>query len=307
MFSSRPADLQAILDRPRPSRWQKFWAAPYVFIAQQLYAVTRPATPPQPIIKPVKVVCISDTHNSQPKEIPDGDVLIHAGDLTQSGSFKELQQTIDWIRSQPHPHKIVVAGNHDLLLDDSLDHRLLYRHDTRKREELDWGDIVYLQDSSTTVTCFNGRELQVYGSPRSPKHGNWAFQYTRSNDVWKGAVPGGMDILITHGPPRAHLDLLNLGCTQLLDEVWRVRPSLHVYGHVHEGYGQGWLQYDGLQRAFERIVIARGGLLNLLRVVHEALRWCWTPIQEPQTLLVNPSMVGGLRDDQRRQPIVVTI
>jgi hypothetical protein len=121
-------------------------------------------------------------------------------------------------------------------------------------------------------------------------------------------VPGRTDILITHGPPRAHLDPLNLGCTQLLNEVWRVRPSLHVYGHVHEGYGQEWLYYDGLQRAFERIVIARGGLSNLLRVMNEALRWCWTPMQQgPKTLLVNPSIVGGLRDDQKQQPIVVMI
>ncbi|KAI5465246.1 Metallo-dependent phosphatase-like protein [Mariannaea sp. PMI_226] len=308
MFYSRPSGLEALLDRPRPSRWQKFWAAPYVFIAQQLYAFTRPATPSQTIVKPVKIVCISDTHNSQPTKIPKGDVLIHAGDLTQSGSFKELQQTIDWLRSQPHPHKIVVAGNHDMLLDDSLDHRLLYEHDTRKREELDWGDIIYLQDSSTTVTCFNGRQLQIYGSPKSAKNGNWAFQYPRSNEVWKGAVPGGTDVLITHGPPRAHLDLLNLGCTQLLDELWRVRPSLHVYGHVHDGYGQEWLYYDGLQRAFERIVIARGGLLNLLKIMTEALQWCWTPMKPgSKTLLVNPSVVGGFKDDQKRRPIVVMI
>jgi hypothetical protein len=172
MFSSRPSGFEALLDRPRPSRWQKFWAAPYVFIAQQLYAVTRPNTPLQPIIKPVTIVCISDTHNSQPKKLPKGDVLIHAGDLTQSRSFRELQQTIDWLRSQPHPQKIVVASNHDVLLDDSLDHGLLYKDDTRKREELDWDDIIYLQDSSATITCFNGREPQIYGSPKSAKHGN---------------------------------------------------------------------------------------------------------------------------------------
>ncbi|KAK0386096.1 hypothetical protein NLU13_5933 [Sarocladium strictum] len=308
MFSARSSGLDQLLDRQRPSRWEKFRAAPCVFIAQRLYALTRPATPPEPIIKPVTVVCISDTHNSQPKDLPEGDVLIHAGDLTQSGSFKELQQTIDWLRSQPHQHKIVVAGNHDLLLDDSLDHRLLYAHDARKREELDWGHVIYLQDSSTTITCSNGRELQIYGSPKSAKHGNWAFQYPRPDDVWRDSVPSGTDILITHGPPRGHLDLLNLGCTQLLNEVWRVRPSLHVFGHVHEGYGQEWLCYDGIQRAFERIVVARGGLLNLLRVLNEALRWCWTPGQQRhQTLMVNPSMVGGLRDDQKRQAVVVMI
>ena len=308
MFSSSPSGLERLLDRHRPSRWERVWAAPCVFLAEQLYAITRPPTPPEPIINPATIVCISDTHNSQPKSLPEGDVLIHAGDLTQSGSFEELQATIDWLRSQPHTHKIVVAGNHDILLDDSLDNPVLYAHDPRKREDLEWGDVVYLQDSSVTVACLNGRELQIYGSPRSAKHGNWAFQYPRSHDIWRGTVPSCTDILVTHGPPRAHLDLLNLGCIHLLEEVWRVGPSLHVYGHVHEGYGQEWLCYDELQRAFERIVVARGGLLNLVRIMIKALRWCWTPAQPGnKTLMVNPSMVGGLRDDKKRQPIVVKI
>ncbi|KAL2177257.1 uncharacterized protein P884DRAFT_270139 [Thermothelomyces heterothallicus CBS 202.75] len=70
----------------------------------------------------VSVVCVSDTHNSQPV-LPDGDVLIHAGDLTQSGSLRELQAALDWLRAQLHPVKIVVAGNRDLLLDARCDGR----------------------------------------------------------------------------------------------------------------------------------------------------------------------------------------
>lgn len=306
MFSQRQSGLEVLLERPRPSLWQKFWASPSVFLAQRLYAITRPLAPPQPIINPVTVVCVSDTHNTH-CELPEGDLLIHAGDLIQSGSFQELQRTIDWLRSQPHQYKIVVAGNHDLLLDVKLDRHFSQRHDAPRHEELDWGDIIYLQDSAVTLTCSNGRQLRLYGSPKSVQHGNWAFQYPRSKNVWNGAVPHETDILITHGPPRAHLDLLNLGCNHLLDELWRVRPSLHVFGHVHEGYGQEWLYYDEVQRAFERVVIARRGLLNLLRVVKDALVWCWTPMKAPKTLLVNPSMVGGLRDDQRRRPVVVTI
>ncbi|KAL2203836.1 Metallo-dependent phosphatase [Sarocladium strictum] len=216
----------------------------------------------------VTVVCISDTHNSQ-VELPDGDILIHAGDLTQSGSFQELQATINWLRLQPHRHKFVVAGNHDLLLDDSCKH--------------------------------------LYGSPLSRQNGNWAFQYPRADDVWSNVVPAETDILITHGPPRAHLDLLNLGCNHLLGELWRVRPALHVFGHVHEGYGQKWLNYDGVQEVFEKTVVARRGLVNVLTLLKEALRWCWTPFKAPETLLVNPAMAGGFRDKATRQPVVVVI
>ncbi|ROV96001.1 hypothetical protein VMCG_07996 [Cytospora schulzeri] len=251
------------------------------------------------------------THNSQP-EIPLGDILIHAGDLTQSGSFEELQAALDWLKRQPHPHKIVIAGNHDLLLDSSLDTTAAGRgtEAAAQRRQLDWGDMIYLQDSTTDITCTNGRRLRVHGSPRSPRHGNWAFQYPRpeAQKTWRGMIPDDIDILITHGPPRAHLDILRLGCPALLEELWRVRPRLHVFGHVHEGYGREWLNFDTLQEAYERTVVAGGGLWNGIRVVAEYVRarlFC-SPT-EAKTLLVNPCMVGGLRDDERRNPIVVRI
>ncbi|KAG9191862.1 hypothetical protein G6011_10596 [Alternaria panax] len=68
----------------------------------------------------VKLVCISDTHNEQPHDIPLGDILIHAGDMTVNGSFKEIQDQLDWLSALPHQHKTVIAGNHDLLLDQSF-------------------------------------------------------------------------------------------------------------------------------------------------------------------------------------------
>src|SRR6188768_3083249 len=73
-------------------------------------------------INPVAVVCISDTHNHQPSETPAGEILIHAGDLTQSGTLEELQASLNWINSCPHLYKIVIAGNHDLFLDHTLPH-----------------------------------------------------------------------------------------------------------------------------------------------------------------------------------------
>lgn len=39
---------------------------------------------------PIRVACISDTHNNKP-ELPPDDVLIHAGDLTENGPLNEIQ------------------------------------------------------------------------------------------------------------------------------------------------------------------------------------------------------------------------
>ncbi|KAK3941338.1 Metallo-dependent phosphatase-like protein [Diplogelasinospora grovesii] len=298
--------LDALLYRPRPGIWQQFLAQPCIFLARKLYTWRR-TVPAQPLVNPISVVCVSDTHNSQPT-LPEGDVLIHAGDLTQSGSLRELQATVSWLLAQPHPVKIVVAGNHDLLLDASRDDQeATGKKAASERKLIDWGDIIYLENAGTTVTCPNGRQLHVYGSPLSARHGNWAFQYSRSEDVWAGTVPRGIDVLVTHGPPRAHLDLLRLGCEYLLGELWRVRPRLHVFGHVHEGAGTEWLQFDELQDAYERTVLAGGGIWNLARTVMEILRTFFRPAAEAKCLLVNAAVVGGLRDDERRRPIKVVI
>ncbi|KAK4103759.1 Metallo-dependent phosphatase [Parathielavia hyrcaniae] len=306
LFSRQRSGLDAVLHRPRPGLWEQFIAQPCIFLARRLY-IWRQILPSQPLVDPVSVVCVSDTHNSQPA-LPDGDVLIHAGDLTQSGSLPELQAAVGWLRVQPHPVKIVVAGNHDLLLDASCDDRRGQAEDAAaQRRAIDWGGIVYLENGEATITCPNGRRLRVYGSPRSPRHGNWAFQYHRGEDVWAGTVPHGIDVLVTHGPPRAHLDLLRWGCEHLLRELWRVRPRLHVFGHIHEGAGTEWLQFDELQDAYERTVLAGGGMGNLARTVRAFIGTLFRPTTEAKCLLVNPSIVGGLRDNERRQPVRVVI
>ncbi|RYP63855.1 hypothetical protein DL771_009083 [Monosporascus sp. 5C6A] len=196
-------------------------------------------------------------------------------------TFKELEAAIAWLRGQRHPIKV----------------------------SLDWGDIIYLEDEEATVTCpRNGRRLRVYGSPHSPRHGTWAFQHPREEDIWAdGRVPAGIDVLITHGPPRAHLDLLNLGCVHLLRELWRVRPRLHVFGHIHEGAGTELVRLDSLQEAYERTVAAGGEVVNLMRTAIRFMGAFMGPAAEAKSLLVDASIVGGLCDQKRRKPVTVVI
>ncbi|KAM5352369.1 hypothetical protein ACJ41O_005092 [Fusarium nematophilum] len=300
-FTKQSTGLDALLSRLRPTKWQEFWSGPCIYIVRYIYQGLRVSY--EAPADAVSVVCISDTHNTQ-HELPHGDILIHAGDLTLSGSLEELQATISWLSSQPHPHKILVAGNHDILLDKACD-RLGTA--AAERAELDWGDCIYLEDEATTITCANGRRFKIYASPLTPRHGNWAFQYPRSQDVWAGTVPEDTDILVTHGPPLAHLDLLRLGCIHLLGELWRVRPLLHVFGHVHEGHGHERVRFDPLQEAYERTVYARGGIVNMLVVAKEFLDQLCRGSVVARTQLVNAAMVGGLRDDERRRPATVVI
>lgn len=216
------------------------------------------------IKRPIRVVCISDTHTKiPPRTLPKGDILIHAGDLTESGSRTQIQQQIDWLKSllkiwsgssDGFAYIIVIAGNHDAYLDE----RVRSVHDKAQRKQtLDWGKIIYLQHSSVTLPFLDGRKLKIYGAPQIPWPSNdkFAFRYDRGQDAWSNTVPDDVDILVTHNPPKWHLDLATsggLGDEFELQEIWRAKPTLHVCGHVHSGHGKEYLWWDDAQKLLEQ-------------------------------------------------------
>ena len=121
---------------------------------------------------------------------------------------------------------------------------------------IDWKGVHYLQHSSITLSFphHGGRQLSFYGAPQIPRCGGdeFAFQYKRTDDAWSNTIPPETDVLVTHIPPKSHLDLpASLGCEFLLKEEWRVRPTVHVFGHVHAGYGREYAFWDASQRVFE--------------------------------------------------------
>jgi len=185
----------------------------------------------------VRIVCISDTHtlHSQiPSAIPDGDVLIHAGDLTNMGDLKDVVDFNDWLQSLPHPYKIVIAGNHDFCFEQDA-----------KNAEARLTHCTYLLDSSVKI-----EGLVFYGSPWQPRFFDWAFNLDRGAPLaakW-AEIPENTDVLITHGPPHCVFDRTsrgeNTGCEDLLQRVRELKPRLHVFGHIHEAYGMR--EIDGI-------------------------------------------------------------
>ena len=177
----------------------------------------------------IEITCISDTHCAE-VYLEEGDILIHAGDLTYQGKLQETVRQLDWIARQKFRHKIIVPGNHERGWEQGrIDYeRLCYER-----------GIQILNDSSLTVMG-----IKLYGSPITPKFYDWAWMREPGEEieqVWKD-IPEGIDILVTHGPPYGILDKNSYGehcgCNDLLKHVKRVKPKLHVFGHIHEGYGQ---------------------------------------------------------------------
>ncbi len=172
-----------------------------------------------------RFVCISDTHGRHEAlgELPDGDVLIHSGDAC--GRFDDFAA---WFASQPHEHKVYVPGNHDQEVEDN----------PLRAQAILGSSVALLIEEEIEI---NG--LRIWGSPWTPQFWYWSFMYpqTRAEETW-AKIPQGIDVLVTHGPPRSVLDQvrpgLNAGCPVLNRRVFEVRPKAHVFGHIHEGWGQ---------------------------------------------------------------------
>ncbi|OAA73618.1 Metallophosphoesterase domain protein [Cordyceps fumosorosea ARSEF 2679] len=284
----RPSDDRPsipALHPPRPSPWRLLRQSPTLFLARLLYPYR--ATAAAPLISSsssssspasassISVVCISDTHNTQPP-VPDGDLLLHAGNLTVRGTLAELRAQVAWLASLPHPHKVVIAGNHDLCLDAAFLARSPPPPEDDGAPLPDWAGagITYLDGAAATLTLRGGRTLTVYGSPLTPAFGRWAFQHHHHHRHPASAWPGGpatpgVDVLLTHGPPRGLLDGDGRGCPLLRREVARARPRLLVCGHVHAGRGVATLRHDRFQAAHDEVEQEGGGAAR-------GSRCCWS-------------------------------
>lgn len=120
---------------------------------------------------PIRVVCLSDTHDGIVANIPDGDLLIHAGDLTTDGTVADIQRQIDWLDALPHRHKVLVAGNHDSWFDPSA----RKAEDRAQGRTVDLKSLNYLQDRLVSLEFKGGRMLNVYGAGDIPKCGGSSF------------------------------------------------------------------------------------------------------------------------------------
>ncbi|RAL06135.1 metallophosphatase domain-containing protein [Aspergillus ibericus CBS 121593] len=206
-----------------------------------------------------RFVCVSDTHAYTPSEagfkLPAGDVLIHAGDLTNHGSSAELRKTMSWIATAEFEVKIIICGNHDITLDPGFyaeyGSRFHGQHleDTQKCIEIVTQaspSIVYLRHQSALVrlTRPNGPNtvFKIFGSPYSQSPGTWAYGYESSDSaaLWN-IIPLDTDIIVTHTPPYSHCDSrtegISVGCKALRSTLSKVRPLLAICGHVHESRG----------------------------------------------------------------------
>ncbi|KAJ8608284.1 hypothetical protein CTAYLR_010206 [Chrysophaeum taylorii] len=218
------------------ARWLRAWLTPMlrtkcVYVDWPDVRVLDAAQLPEP--KGLRVVSVSDTHAQQRTlgKLPDGDVLIHAGDLLRRDSRRtdaraRLRDVGAWLRKQPHRHKLVVAGNHDFSLE------------AMSRDEIEGLlGARYCEDEGLDIE--NARIfLSPFSASNSARSENRAFQSPEREAKFRAAIAQEtrVDLLVTHGPPRGHLDS-GVGSVGIADAVRAHAPRYHIFGHQHNCAG----------------------------------------------------------------------
>ena len=166
----------------------------------------------------MKFVAISDTHGCHRQLIvPKGDVFLHSGDVCNQGNILEVEDFLDWLSGLDFKYKIIIRGNHDI--DLKTNQSLL-------EKELPKG-IVQLKNSGILI-----EGIPIWGIPHPIERGV---------EDWE-SIPINTRILMTHRPPFSildqPLDFPSKGSKKLLQRVKLVEPEVHLFGHIHAGYGQ---------------------------------------------------------------------
>ena len=185
----------------------------------------------------MKIVAISDTHGKHRNLVlPEGDILIHAGDVSSMGKESEIKDFLNWFSKTDFTYKIMIAGNHDFYFEKIVDN-------AKVLEELIPANVIYLNDIGVEIENLGQKTLRIWGSPIQPWFFNWAFNRNRGEDIKRhwDKIPQNTDMLITHGPAYGILDKTtrneSVGCEDLLEKVKEVKPIFHICGHIHEAYG----------------------------------------------------------------------
>jgi len=198
--------------------------------------IGKPTNIPEKSSNALRFVCMSDTHNYHNEhQIPAGDFFLHAGDWSDDGNQKEVDSFVQFLDKLPHKYKIVIAGNHEATFDEqyyllTYGELPIFQKNFKEFKTAIKNVCIYLENEHVTI-----EDVNIYGSPHTLMAG-WAFGLLENNrdevnEAWS-LIPSGIHVLITHTPPA-----VDTGCKGLLEHVKRVQPTVHLFGHIHEGYG----------------------------------------------------------------------
>lgn len=186
----------------------------------------------------MRIVAISDVHERwKDLVIPSCDLLISAGDYSFRGKPDVVLGYHEWLDQQEAGHIISVQGNHEEWVEKNFE----------AAKAIAQGACPAIHFIEEGLVEIEG--LKIWCSAMSPWFHDWAYNRHRGPEIkahWD-KIPEGVNILVTHGPPHGILDVVfnvdgtpkqRVGCYDLMDAVKRVKPEIHIFGHIHGSHGE---------------------------------------------------------------------
>lgn len=166
----------------------------------------------------MKFIAISDTHGCHRQlDLPSGDVLLHSGDVCNQGNRDQVKDFLDWFDQLEFKYKIFLRGNHDIEFKTRIS---LIDFEMPK-------NVYHLDHSGIEI-----ENILIWGISHPLR---W------SQKTWD-SIPSNTQILMTHQPPYSVFDKPPLspstGDKELLKKVKQIKPKVHLFGHIHAGYGK---------------------------------------------------------------------
>ena len=188
----------------------------------------------------MNILAISDVHDRfdefRVEDLPDADVCVVAGDLTNYGTRKtgSIAAARRWLTDLGQRYIVFwIPGNHDIGVVASTfgspDNVTCLLNKTITHEGLTWRGV-------SLSVCYTFPELAE----------QWDYMTVNEAEEKAAFDFEAVDIVISHSPPFGVLDSggwvlgrgkENYGSPALAEYITRHSPRLVICGHVHEGWG----------------------------------------------------------------------
>ena len=241
------------------------------------------------------ITAISDLHGHYP-ELPGGDLLIVAGDLTGNDRPNQLFDFSYWLKDQNYKKKITIAGNHDnllrgnesFLLNNGSDMEYLCDSGT----EFEYEEPVRDLFNSDNKSLVSRKKLKIWGSPWTRRFEGMnpdcmAFTVDTDEELrekW-AMIPDDVDVLVTHSPPWGIADENRhgekCGSKSLYEKLIIVKPRAHIFGHIHEcGYKHFEIKYPlKIDQLSSDMILVNYNKTHCINASH--VNECYQPVNKP--------------------------
>lgn len=229
-----------------------------------LTSINQPLVPSSVLLKHIRIVHLSDTHNflhKYPRNhfLPTGHILVHTGNFTNNGTAEEFNQFNEWLNSVAHlyHYRVVILG--------ACDVKKFGNNFEAMKKMLSYATHVLCNESAVILG------INFYGVPWNSQNTvkkNFSLRFSSSSSLEN--IPENTEVLLTHGPAYQRLDVTyplnhdkevdtdsklckskkerekdreigeeieHWGSKELLDIINKFKPNLHLHGLAKESRG----------------------------------------------------------------------